>query len=173
MRKYRSWLMGLGIGLIIGASMLQLIQLAQEQAVMVAEEPITREQLKDEAEKADLVLLTEEQLAAKVESAVSAALQDEAPKTQGESEGNKETNSALKPPEPSKDPEPKTATLNVTYGMTLTEVADELKMLGVIEDAEDFIYVASSIAKKMSVGKSTFTGKPTYKAIMQELTREK
>jgi hypothetical protein len=171
--------MGLGIGLIIGASMLQLIQLAQEQAVMVAEEPITREQLNDEAEKAGLVLLTEEQLATKVENAVAAALQDEAPKTQDESEGIKDTNSALKPPESSKEPEPavtpvpKTVTLTVTYGMTLTEVADELKKLGVIEDAEDFIKKARSISKKMKIGKSEFTGKPTYKEIMNELIRMK
>ena len=188
MRKHRSWLMGLGIGLIIGASMLQLILIAQDQAVMVAQEPITREQLNDEAKKAGLVLLTEEQLKAKVEEAVAAA--QEETKTNKDDDNTQINNSgaALTPPkataapsdskeseqpETNASPESETFTLHVSYGMSLTKVANELKNLGVIDDAEDFIQKARVIAKKMNIGNAVFTGKMTYQEIMNELTRKK
>lgn len=193
MRKHRSWLMGLGIGLIIGASMLQLILLAQDQAVMVAREPISREQLNEEAKKAGLVLLTEEQLNTRVEEAVAAS-QEETESNNGENEGIDDSNTALKPPgasatpsatpsDPEKAEQPEASaspekekekvTLYVSYGMSLTEVAIELEKLGVIDDADNFIKKARDIAKRMTVGNAEFTGKPTYQEIMNELTRKK
>ena len=51
MRKHRSWLMGLGIGLILGASMLQLILMAQDQLVIATEQSITQDQLAEEAQE--------------------------------------------------------------------------------------------------------------------------
>ncbi len=189
MRKYRNWLMGLGIGIILGSSMLQLIQLAKDQTVMVAEEPLTRDQLNEEAKKAGLVLLpadetryTQDQLDAKVEKAVAAA-QEDAKNT--DTDQIDDSDAALKPPGQKKDEnespspdaagsgEPDSVTLYVRYGMTLLEVAEELVKLGVIEDKEDFIKKAWSISKKMNVGTAVLTGKPTYQEIMDELTRMK
>ncbi|MCD9023391.1 hypothetical protein [Cohnella silvisoli] len=181
MHKYRSWLMGLGIGIILGSSMLQIIQLAKNQAVMVADEPMTREQLDTEAKKAGFVLspagqtlYTQDQLNAKIDEAVAAASKD----------GINDTKGALKPPAPSEtansenagagdSEDPKAVTLYIRKNMTLTEAAERLQKLGVIDDVEDFVRRAKSISKKMNVGTAVFTGKPNYKQIMAELTREK
>lgn len=191
MRKHRNWLMGLGIGLILGASMLQLILVAQDKVSMVANEPLTREQLNVEAQKAGLVLLTEQQLNAKVDEAVAAAV--EANENSGEPGAINDSDAALKPPGTTKEeaaseatnPEeavkPTTdnvddeqkVTLFVNYGMTLTEVAEKLEELGVIEDADDFINHAWDISKKMSVGDAIFIGKPSYEQIKEELIRDK
>lgn len=175
MRKYRSWLMGLGIGLILGASMLQLILIAKDQEQRVAgEQPISRERLDAEAKKAGLVILpadartyTQEELDAKVAEAVAAA----------ESSKIDSKSTPKLPPAQAKDTnrakEPKIVTLNVRSNMPLSTVANELQKLGVIEDADDFVKKAESIATKLEIGTSVFVGKPTYKQIMAELTRSK
>lgn len=165
MRKHRSWLMGLGIGLILGASMLQIMLIGKEQAGRVAgQEPISRERLQAEAKMAGFVLLpadekryTQQELDAKIAAAVSSS--------------NDKTKS---PPPAAKDgKEPRIVTLNVRSNMTLSIVAEELQKLGVIEDASDFVDKAESIEKKLGIGTAVFIGKPTYKQIMAELTRSK
>lgn len=190
MRKHRNWFMGFGIGIIIGATMLQLILFAKDQAVMVAQEPITQEQLKEEASRAGYLLLTEQQLDERVSEAVT-AFQEQTDPEENQGEGTGGTESALTPPvktgkeQPSATPSEESAqpeeqetseskvTLRVNYGMSLTEVASELEELGVIDNAEDFIVQAKPIAKKMKVGTNEFIGKPTYKEIMNELVRKK
>ncbi|WP_373229563.1 hypothetical protein [Cohnella sp.] len=191
MRKYRSWLMGLGVGLIIGASMLQVILMAKDQSVMVEEQSLTREQLDETAKKSGLVLLTTDQLEAKVDEAVTAALEeasnDESAKideTQGDLKLSPlETNDAENSPTPSETADSskpaagskghREVTIYIPYKMNLTEVADKLQVLGVIEDADDFVTKAWSISKKLSVGTSIFKENSTYKQIMDELTRTK
>jgi hypothetical protein len=169
MRKYRSWLMGLGIGLIMGASMLQVILIAKDSAVIVTDQTLTREQLDEQARKTGLVLLTTDQLNAKVDEAVAAAVQTKV---------DENTPSPSKSVEPSSPdttaPEvQKEVTLYIKSDMTLSEVANKLQELGIIKDANDFVTVASSISKKLSVGTAVFNGKPTYSQIMKELTRTK
>jgi hypothetical protein len=172
--------MGMGIGIILGASMLQVIQLANNQAMMVASEPMTREQLDTAAKDAGLELrpagqtmFTQEQLNAKVDAAVAAATKKN---------GNtnviriQDTKSALKPLAPSQSKQskdPKAVTFDIRKDMTLSEAGKKLEELGVIDNAQDFIKKAESIAKKMNIGTAVFTGKPTYVQIMAELTREK
>ncbi|WP_239616989.1 hypothetical protein [Cohnella mopanensis] len=191
MRKYRSWLMGLGIGIIVGASMLQLILLANDQMDKVVK-PLTREELNDQAKQAGLVLLTKAQLDEQLNDAVAAAKEkSETEDNKGEGDGSEpalttpEENNGEQSPsssseaketeqtEASEPATPKEYTLYVSYGMTLTEVANSLLGLGIIEDTEDFINHARPIAKKMNVGNAVFSGKPTYKQIMSELTRKK
>lgn len=195
MRKYRSWLMGLGIGLIIGASMLQLILVAKDQTVMVAEQTITREQLDEEAKKSGLVLLTADQLDARVNEAVTAALEEEIKEDSDvEAPEIDDTMGALKPPpqatndaensaSPSETAEPSKSdagskvngevTLYIPYKMNLSEVADKLQELGVIKDADDFVVKAWSISKKLSVGTAVFNKNQAYQQIMNELIRVK
>jgi hypothetical protein len=167
MRKFRSWFMGLGIGIILGASMLQVIQFAKNQSVIVVGESMNREQLDTAAKNAGFVLLpagqtmyTQDQLKAKVDEAVAAAVQDR----------------AIKPPAPSQSSEskePKVVTFYIRKNMTLSEAGKKLEELGVIDNAQDFIKKAEPIAKKLNVGTAVFTGKPTFERIMAELTREK
>lgn len=175
MRKYRSWLMGLGIGLIIGASMLQLILVAQEQATIVADEPLTREQLDTAARKAGLVLLpvgeavySQAQLDAKVQEAVAAAQNGEDTPKATDNTDHSESNVDA---EEAEQPEP--VTLYVRPKMSLTQVAIKLEELGVIDNADDFIAKARPISKELKVGNSVFSEKMTYQAIMDELTRKK
>ncbi|MBO9597656.1 MAG: hypothetical protein J7559_07545 [Cohnella sp.] len=187
MRKYRSWLMGLGIGLMVGASMLQLILAAQDQT-----KPLTLDQLKKKAEAEGYVvysaqkqLYTEEELQAKIEEAVQqaqkkadAAEPTSAPSDKEETEPASEPSpdseaSASASPDAAESEEPKATTLYVKYGMTLTEVAAKLEELGVVDDGDDFLDKCWSISKDLKVGTSVFTGKPTYRQIMTELTRLK
>ncbi|WEK56162.1 MAG: hypothetical protein P0Y55_08975 [Candidatus Cohnella colombiensis] len=179
MRKYRSGLMGLGIGIVLGAMMLQVIIFANN---------LFKEQSLNEFPS---MTYTEEQLKAKVDEAVIAAL-SQAPKLNDESPVA-ETATADSPtasPEqtlekdvkPSEDvtdnpslhtEEPEAVTLYVHLNMTLTEVAARLEELGVVEDGDDFIDKAWSISTQLRVGTSVFEGKPTYRQIMTELTRAK
>jgi len=191
MRKYRLWLMGLGVGLILGASMLQLIMLGEKQTVIAARESLTADELTDEAKKKGLLLLTEEQLAAHVEEAVNQAARKSEEEAGGVTEENGEPeqikadgepavsgenaapqeNEASKEETPEKYEEP--VKLYVKYGMSLTEVGIELKKLGIIDDVDEFIDNTRDVSKKMKVGTIVFTSKPTYKQIMNELTRKK
>jgi hypothetical protein len=185
MRKHRSWLMGLGIGLILGASMLQLILMAQDQLVIATEQPITQVQLAEEAQKSGLVLLTTEQLEDQVNAAVTAALEEE---TNNESSNLNDTQGAQELLEEdvqstevddssstgSSGSEEQTAIrLNVPYRMSLTEVAAKLEELGIINDADDFVTQAAEISKKLRVGTSILHKKMSYEQIMTELIRVK
>ena len=175
MRKYRSWLMGLGIGLIVGATMLQLILAAKEQVGNMK----TREQLEEQASKAGSVvypanekIYTEEELQAKLDEAVKAQQKAEAP-SPSPSPSSESKEPISESPSAIAEDEPKATTLYVRPGMTLTEVAKKLEELGVVEDSSDFLDKCWSIAKDLEVGTAVFTGQPTYRAIMSELTRNK
>ncbi|MFC5472045.1 hypothetical protein ACFPPD_25520 [Cohnella suwonensis] len=190
MRKHRNWLIGLGIGIMLGSSMLQLITFAKDQTESVADVALTREQLNVQAEKNGLVLLTDEELQQRLEEAATAAktgAQGEAGKAEQPSASpspEKEAAPASESPSPSAaapnpPDEPVTsqsndkATLYIGAGMSLTEVANGLKKLGIVDDAKDFVERARPIAKKMNVGNAIFTGKPTYDQIIAELVRKK
>ena len=179
--------MGLGIGLIVGASMLQLILAAQDQT-----KPLTKEQLEKKAAAAGYVVYsanvsvyTEEELQAKIEEALQQAQKkadnaepssspDDKPASDEAAEASPESDtSASVSPDATESDEPKATTLYVKYGMTLTEVAAKLEQLGVVDDRDDFLDKCWSISKDLKVGTSVFTGKPTYRQIMTELTRLK
>ncbi|MBW5444545.1 hypothetical protein GE107_00505 [Cohnella sp. CFH 77786] len=187
MRKHRKWLMGFGIGIMLGASMLQLILFArsQEQALMVAEGPktYTQEQLDEEVAKA--VEETKRQLPSATPSASpggsggeSALKPGSAAKQPGDGAstqpGGEASASPAQPGQTSPDGGGgRVVAFYVNRGMSLRTVALSLKALGLIEDAGDFTEAARSISRKMEVGTATFTGHPTYEEIMAELTRKK
>ncbi|MFB9273581.1 hypothetical protein [Cohnella cellulosilytica] len=200
MRKHRSWLMGFGIGLIVGAIMLQMITFAEKQGAPLTEEPMEAERLADEAKRAGLLLLTQEQLDERVRAAVA---EDQ---LAGNSEGAESPEASIEGPDgaaggsgASADPDgaeaapaesgtppaeqgnaassPETGqeqvSLYISYGMSLTEVGRELQKLGVIDDVKEFIEETRPVAKKMKVGTAVFKGRPTYQEIMDELVRKK
>jgi hypothetical protein len=173
MRKYRSWLMGLGIGLIIGASMLQVILVAKDQAVIVVDQTLTRDQLDEQAKQMDLVILTSKQLEDKLEEAVLAAMEKKTSKEPTEAIDDSQSDLKSQEPNTSGSEVPKAVTLYIPKGMNFSEAADKLERLGVIEDADDFIDKAWSISTKLGVGTAVFPGKLTYRQIMNELTRSK
>ncbi|OXS59703.1 hypothetical protein B1A99_09155 [Cohnella sp. CIP 111063] len=189
MRKHRSWLMGFGIGLIVGAIMLQMITFAEKQNAPLPQEQMTPEELSDEAKKAGLLLLTQEQLDARVQEAVAASEQEGQgessgeegdsgqPDASGEEQTASEAPSATPNSESEEAPPAAEATeqvsLYISYGMSLTEVGQELLKLGVIDDVKVFIEETRPVATKMKVGTAVFKGKPTYQEIMDELVRKK
>ncbi|WP_391571550.1 hypothetical protein [Cohnella sp.] len=196
MRKHRSWLMGFGIGLIVGAIMLQMILFAEKQDAPLAKEPLKAEELADEAKKAGLLLLTPEQLDARVNEARAEAngsgaegqegasgqpddasekqpvaeepeaSESNAPASETPSAGQNEAN-------PASETEPQQVSLYVSYGMSLTEVGEELQKLGAIDDVKEFIEETRPVAAKMRVGTIVLKGRPTYQEIMDELVRKK
>lgn len=177
MRKYRSRLIGLGLGIVLGATMLQVILFAKDQSKPIEDQTISQERLAEEATKAGLVLLTEAQLDEKLKKAAA-----DAQASASSPAADKPAKDASPSPSPTPSSSPKSdaeqssdekTTLYVGPGMSLTEVANGLKKLGLIEDSKDFISKAKPIAKKMIVGNAIFVGKPTYQQIMDELVRRK
>ncbi|MFC5401966.1 hypothetical protein [Cohnella soli] len=187
MRKHRNWLIGFGLGIMLGASMLQLINTAREQTEGVA---MTRDQLDAQAKEQGLLLLTDKELQQRLDEAVSSSVpskgkageeSDQPPASPSSSKGVAPVTeptepSASVPTEPDApvvSPSNDKVTLYIGAGMSLTEVAESLQKLGIVDDSKDFIEQARPIAKKMNVGNAIFTGKPTYEQIIAELVRKK
>ncbi|WP_123040070.1 hypothetical protein [Cohnella candidum] len=181
MRKHRKWLMGFGIGIIVGACMLQLIQFAkdQDQQMMVADgaKTYTQQQLDDEVAKA--LEEAKNKLPDPTPSSAAAVKPGNAAATNQTGEASPSAS-----PAPSASASPAGSALSdgggesvkalyITNGMSLRTVALSLQALGLIEDADDFTEAARSISRKMEVGTAEFKGKPTYKEIIAELTRKK
>ncbi|MFC5702104.1 hypothetical protein ACFPVX_12455 [Cohnella faecalis] len=179
MHKYRSWLMGLGIGIILGASMLQLILLAKglQTSEKNGSEAITREQFESYAKEQGLAFYpsaekrySEDELAAKIDAAI-AALPEQTDRAQ-DAASPKADSAESNGKEPS-DGSSEEKSIRVEYNDTLIIVAGKLKDAGIIDDEADFLKQANSISKKLKVGTSTFTGKPAYSEIMKHLTGTK
>jgi hypothetical protein len=160
LRKHRKWLMGFGFGIILGACMLQLMNFsqAQDQAISMGSGGLTHAELEQAAKQQGLALRSADEKTytkQELEQAVAKATAD------------------LLTAPPNNNAKNRTVNLYVKYNTGLEEIAWKLEALGVIKDADDFISKAYEIRKKLAIGTSTFKGQPTYKQIMDELTRIK
>jgi pyruvate/2-oxoglutarate dehydrogenase complex dihydrolipoamide acyltransferase (E2) component len=177
-RKHRSLLIGLGVGLMLGASMLELIDTARSVASPPAAEPspLSEEQLAQAAKDhgyqlvaADRKWYTEDEVEKRVNEALATAKAAE----NGEA-GSAGGASAAKPlPDPHPSPAPERHTLKVEYKMSLTAVANQLYKMGLIDSVSKFVQYAKPYSGMLQVGTCEFVGKPTYEAIVQELIRSK
>jgi hypothetical protein len=168
MSKHRNWWMGLGLGIILGACLLEMIHFANRnnsQALQIADggKKYTQQQLNDEVAKAVKAARKEQTPAPTVSPTAPAAKPTPSPSASASSPASAKPNKEAG----------KIVAFYVNSGMDLKTVARSLKKLGVIEDAEDFTDEARTIAKDVQPGTSMFTGKPTYKEIIAELTRTK
>lgn len=169
MRKRRGWLIGLGLGLMLGAGMLQLMNAARSMSESgpLATASISQEQLEQEAADRGFRLVgndeetyTKEQL----DAAVAAAKQ----------EAEKAAASADRPSGGGAASEPvKEYDLYVRPNASLQEVANALEAMGLIDDKAAFIRLAKPYSGKLRVGLCRFAGKPTPEDIVAELTRAK
>jgi len=180
--------MGLGLGIALGAMLLQLIDFAMEQPVLVADGGKT---------------YTQEQLDAAVDEAIRQLPPSSSSQAPTDEPGSPGDGAALKPPgsgtdgadpagsgpagtgpgttDPGASTGPADGTTQerlivafyVNKNMDLRTVALSLKTLGVIDDADDFTQAARSISRKIEIGTAMFTGKPSYDEIIAELTRPK
>lgn len=165
MRKRRSWLIGFGLGIAIGAMLLQIMTAAQSAGDSpLPNEPLSKEQLQKEAEAQGFKLVdpvalgttyTQEEMDAAVAKAKKEAAAGQAASGASASD------------------QPSVRTLYVWQDAKLVDVADALMSLGLIYDKDAFVQQAKPYSKKIRVGPCTFKGKPTYDEIIAELTRNK
>jgi hypothetical protein len=166
-RRRRGWLIGLGLGLMLGAAMLQLMNVARSapSSVQLPNEPLSREELEQEAGAKGYQLVrddgetyTKEQL----DAAVAEAKKESAA-----------ANAASPSADPSASKQPKQYAFYVRPNASLQEVANALEALGLIEDRTEFVKLAKPYSGKIRVGMCQFAGKPTSEEIIAELTRAK
>jgi hypothetical protein len=174
LRKHRKWLMGFGIGVIIGACMLQLITFAQvqDQTLTISDgKKYTQQQLDAEVAKALAGAPKQPSTAASDFASPDAS---KPPKVETGSSQKPGTKVPASPAASAKgDGQKRVVSIYVSKDMYLKDVADRLMKLGVIDNANDFLNHADSISKKLKIGTSTFQDKPTYQQIMEELIRPK
>lgn len=180
MRKRRSWLIGLGLGIALGAALLQLMNAAQSPAgpTRLPNEPLSLEELKKQSTAKGYSLVrsgtgegktySQEEL----DAAVAAAKKEAAPAGQGSAEGAEKAGSDAEAGS-SDDAAAQPKTLYIWQHATLQEVAHALEGLGLVDDKAAFIKRAKPYAGKLRVGLCTFSGQPTYDQIIEELTRGK
>lgn len=164
MRKHRKWWMGFGLGIMIGAMMLQLITFAGEQTLPGEEKLYTQQELEQAVSDA-IAAMPAAEVDQKVDSTEDP--QDEASIEATPTESAQ--NAAANPD----DADNRIVAFYIYRGMNLTEVARSLQALGLIEETDDFIEAARPISRKIEIGTATFTGQPTYDEIVAELTRSK
>lgn len=178
MRKRRSWLIGLGLGIALGAALLQLMNAAQSPAgpTRLPNEPLSLEELKKQSAAKGYTLVrtgagktySQEEL----DAAVAAARKEAAPAGQGSAEGAEKAGSESEEDSTAVAGD-QSKTLYIWQHATLQEVAHALEGLGLIDDKAAFIKRAKPYAGKLRVGLCTFSGQPTYDQIIEELTRGK
>lgn len=192
MRKHRKWWMGFGLGIALGAMLLQVIAFAQEQSRFLeeGEKVYTQEQM-DRA-----IVEAQEAATAAVRTQENGTGPDGA-SADGTNAGGANADGASQSPGQDTAQSGPTATpavseisassgaadedlggerivaFYVNRGMDLRTVARSLQALGVIDDADDFTEAARPVSKRIEIGTASFTGQPSYEEIIAELTRYK
>ncbi|MEK5475873.1 hypothetical protein NYE70_02865 [Paenibacillus sp. FSL R5-0407] len=194
MIRNRQFMTGLGIGLIVGALLLQIMMIGQGPNGKLQ----TKEQIEQAAAalnlkvvSADQELLTEEEWQEKAEqeqAGLDEGIESEdpldpsnpdAPNTPGAPDdpdlpGGKgavsvpETTSPASPKEPDKA----TVTYKISHGSTLTGVAEGLLKAGVISDKEAFLQAAKDkkINYKVRTGTFTFEQGEDFSSIISKIS---
>lgn len=204
MIKNRHFMMGLGVGLIVGALLLQLMLIGQEGSGKLW----TKEQVEQAAELLNLKvvehddeLLTKEEWEAQSGQAtgLDEALKLESKDKKGNApkdpkapslpdtpattdDGTKDTAKATSPetpktdaPEEPKKPEAAEVQYKISYGNTLTNVADGLHKKGVIANKNEFIKQAKArkINSKIRTGTYSFQVGEDYDSIIDKIIAPK
>ena len=177
MRKHRKWWMGFGLGIALGASLLQLMLAAQDLRNAAEAPQIYTQAELDEAVENAVRNALERAGAAETKAGVRAPAESGAsePVYSGASDGTSAPEAEPSPPaaHAPEAPAEKVVSFYIYPGMSLTSVARSLEYLGIVEDAEDFLETARPIARNIQTGTSVFVGQPTYDEIIAELTRKK
>lgn len=166
MLKNKPFLNGLGIGLIVGACLLQLAIIAQTRPdSFPAEEELhyNEQQLQEqihssmERQKEEVIKPLEEQL----ERAGQQLAQLQAQLVQAAEEQVKQEQERIQ-----------AVMLRIKPGMSASKVADELHKLQLVEDPEAFVQLAvkSGAKDKLRTGNYVFETKPAMETILEVLT---
>ncbi|GGA39512.1 endolytic transglycosylase MltG [Paenibacillus physcomitrellae] len=189
MMRNRQFLFGLGAGLIIGALLLQLMNVAQTQPQMLN----TEEAVRDAAKALGLrVYGSSEQVYSEQEwkerqasgtsskgSSVTPSAPAE-PSSPVSPDKPSEPAASSKAPAPPASPAPSNkseekAEVTIPAGTTLTEVAGMLKAAGIISDEEAFVLLAKewNATRTIQTGTYTFTKGESFKSITDKITKNK
>lgn len=196
MIKNRVFMMGLGIGLVLGAVLLQLSIMGERSmsSTELQEKQWTKEEIEQGAKSLNLTivdeadpLMTEDQWKEKMEqdsgklngtsvvppSKVTDAQNPDSPKTPVKPDHNKNNTNTPTVKEPSA---PKEATIRyvITKGSNLSHVAEGLKRAGVITDKVSFIKAASAkkINSQIQTGTYTFTAGESFQSIIKKISEK-
>ena len=173
MRRHRKLLIGLGLGLMLGAVLLELVNFSRQSGPAAAE--WTEEQFLEQADRfgyrvfpADAQIYTR----ADVDRMVRETAGSDAPSA----ENSEPAQGREEEPEEEASREPAPLTLPIYSGMTLSEAAEGLLVLGVLTDRkelEEFLRFARPHSGDLQPGIAVFRGKPTHEEILEELMRYK
>lgn len=199
MIKNRVFMLGLGIGLVAGAVLLQLMFIGEQAMSPSQPQDVkwTSEQIEEAAKSLDMKvvdsseeLMTEEQWKEKmktesgkmkgtpVQSPDQAAKTDQpaSPKAPQKPDSAKKssTDPAVNTPASPKKPEPTKIQYVIPGGSNLSDVASGLQKAGVIEDKQAFIdeATAQKINKFIQKGTYTFTAGEDMNSIIQKITKK-
>lgn len=166
MRKHRKLLIGLGLGLILGASILELVTFARQTEPMEAQ--WSEEEFLEQADRfgyrvfpSDTQVYTQADVDRMIREAEERIAESAGAPAAEEPEGAE-----------AKD----VLTLPVFSGMTLSEAAEGLLVLGVLADRKDleaFLKFARPHSGEIQTGVAVFQGRPTHEEILAELLRKK
>lgn len=184
MIKNRSFMIGLGSGLLVGALLLQLMNAGTGASVVPQASEVvkpTKEQLQEQAEALGLKLveaddkrMTEEEWkrqmmdkSAKPQGspvkAPEAGQKAEAPKTPekpaapaSKASGQPAANAAADGINKPKTPEAPLISVKIASGSNLTDVADKLKKSGVISDAAAFVETGRGLKMSTKIRSGTY-----------------
>lgn len=192
MFKNRNFLLGLGVGLISGGILLQLMLIGTTgQAASDTTndlDSLTAAQLESYAAKLDLrvypqgtKLYTEQELQKKLaeqetklkasqkpveQPATTKAVDSKADSSPSKQESKESTEQAK---------DTKETVLRISHGMTLTQVSKELKRLELISSASDFVSYGKKhhMTANLQTGTYVFVGQPTYAEIAAQITEKR
>lgn len=199
MIKNRNFIFGLGIGLILGAVLLQLMILGERSmtSLQPQDEPMTREQVEQEAKALNLKvvddaeeLMTEQEWKEKIKkdsgnmngtsvvppSKADVTEKPDSPQTPEKPEKNT-TNTktpVVKEPSTPKSTAPAQIRYVITKGSNLSNVADGLEQVGVITDKQAFIKAATvkKINQNIQTGTFTFIAGEDYDSIIKKISEK-
>lgn len=191
MMKNRHFMLGLGIGLIVGSLLLQIMMIGQRQPTLLT----TREQVEQAAASLNLrvieqdqELLTEEEWqtkskennAGKAADSKNETVQPAKPQTPEQpAEPKKGTevsapqadNPQTKAPEQPNEPKTAYVQFTITSGSKLSDVAAGLQKAGVIEDKKAFVEeaVSQKVNYKIRSGSFTFKVGEDFNSIINKI----
>lgn len=195
MIKNRTFMMGLGSGLVIGAVLLQLMWIGQGTTAATTQE-LTKEQLMAAAEALDMQVFEGSEELLTAEQWEEKRLSDGAGDSEGADPAQKTGTEKPEAPEQPKKPEtdvekkqesprvtnpakPKTPAkaeahikVNIQSGNNLSDVANSLLNAGVIDNKQAFITKATEnkINTKILSGTYSFTAGESYNSIITKIT---
>ncbi|CAM4242934.1 hypothetical protein [Paenibacillus tarimensis] len=186
MFRNRTFLFGLGIGIIAGALLLQLMMVSEQQAGRAQLGPddlYTQEQVDELLAERERQLRNELQdpAAKEVDQAESNTNTEEAPLSGEKAKASSQPQEEEKAPagsagiseSPAAEPETMTVSMlpvRIKSGMNLTQIASLLKSKGVIADEKVFLTIMADYSSKIVAGFYYFDGELTYADVKKIIT---